>query len=150
MALFAHLLRPIFQVTCLGYQPCRVHEIKLAATKMLRRSAYRCPKCSGRLKRMRPEPSLETLFAAFAADIGFQFVWLILAGAIAPVTYRLFGEVAALVILFAAAFATDHATARYRCKDCGQQMNRKERVAGPSAANLSYMDSPPKARVLID
>lgn len=98
---------------------------------MVWQSRYQCPKCSGRLKRVRPEPGLSSFFTAITADIGFQVIWVILAGAIAAVSYRLFGEVAALFILFAMAFAIDHAIARYRCCICGLEMNRNERVSRP-------------------
>jgi Zn finger protein HypA/HybF involved in hydrogenase expression len=56
----------------------------------------------------------------------------------------LFGEIAALVILFAAAFAIDHATARFRCKDCGHEMRLQER--GRACTSAIEANSPLQSR----
>ena len=95
---------------------------------MIVRSLHCCPKCDEPLKRIRPSVSLESFFGAIAGDIGFQLAWILLGGAIAAVTYRLFGEVAAFVILFAAAVGIDRAVARFRCTKCGHEMRRDERA----------------------
>lgn len=95
---------------------------------LIHRGCCGCPKCSGDLRKIRPELSLGPLIAGLTTNFAVDVLLLALAAFIAAFTSRLFGLVAALAILLTGVIAIDYMTARLRCEHCGHLMRRLDLV----------------------